>query len=146
MLAERKRGGTYRFEKDLSRVTENEGETEDDRGERYERRQGVRRIEDEEGDEHDDDKCDSEEDRIQFRESRTRVLYAVDEGLSFLVNSLDCLSHLFLADVTVSVLVKYFKCGVLGMGSAGIQGQKNGGNLNPQHPRSSGSTARSLSK
>ena len=45
---------TYRFEKNLGRVSKNEGKPEDNCGERYERRQGVGRIEDEEGDEHDD--------------------------------------------------------------------------------------------
>jgi len=52
--------GTYRFEENLSRVSENERETENDCSERDERRQGVGAIEDEQTEEDDNDQCDGE--------------------------------------------------------------------------------------
>lgn len=59
MRTERGTEQAYRFKEHLSRVAENEGETEDDCGKRDEGRQGVGTIEDEEAEEDDDDECDT---------------------------------------------------------------------------------------
>lgn len=104
-------------------MTENEGETEDDGGERNERRQSVGTIEDEQREEGNDHKCNSEQNRVQFRKSRACVLYAGDQSLSLSVDPLDGLPHLFLGDVGVTVFVEYIKRGLLPTQSAKIQHQ-----------------------
>ena len=109
-------GETHRFEKNLSRATKDEGKTEDDCSERYKRCQGVRRIENEKADKHGDDECDTEEDCVQFCKRGARVFYACDESLSFFIDSLDGLSHLFLGDIAVTVLVEYLKRSMLPKG------------------------------
>lgn len=55
---------TYRFEEDLSRVTEYEGEAEDDGGEGNKGCQRVCTIEDEQAKEDDDDKRSTEQDCV----------------------------------------------------------------------------------
>jgi hypothetical protein len=106
-------GRTYRFEEDLSRVAKNEGETKDDGGKRDERRQGVGAVEDKQTEEDDDDKCDTEQDCVQFCQSRTCILHTVDESLSLLINPLDGFSHLFLGDIGVTVFIEYRKRSML---------------------------------
>jgi hypothetical protein len=108
-------------------VTENEGETEDNCGKRYERRQCVGTVEDEKADEHNDNEPNTEEDCVQLCESRARVFYARNESFSFFVNSLDGFSHLFLGNVSVAVLVEYRECSVLPVRSDEIQGEITGG-------------------
>ena len=75
--------GTYRFEKNLSRMTKRKRETQDSYGERYERCQGIGAIEDEKADEH--EKGSTPNRTAQFRKNGASALYTCDKSFSFLI-------------------------------------------------------------